>query len=99
MKLKHIEEIADTCCEFTQQVIDKVGCLDYDTLIDRINKVCNGYTEHGDNTIDIDYKDMCFTVYQDDTLGMWHLCENASFYIYKSGFLDCVDGVIDVELF
>ena len=99
MKLKYIEDIADTCNEFYQQVIDSVGRLRYETLIERIQDVCNEYTEHDDDTIDIDYKSMCFTVHKDNVVGMWHLCENASYYVYTNGTLDTVEDTIDVELF
>jgi hypothetical protein len=99
MKLDYINDIAETSNEFMYKVIDSVGCLEYDELMKRIDNVCNACTEHSDDTIDIDFKNMCFTVHKDNVLGMWHLCENASYYIYKNGFLDEVDGIIDVELF
>ena len=99
MKLKHIYDMADTCCEFMHQVINQAESLDYDVLMKRIDMVCNACTEHGDDTIDIDYKNMCFTVHLNTVLGQWELCENASYYIYKNGFLDEDDGIIDIELF
>jgi hypothetical protein len=97
MKLEYINEIADTCCEFMEQVIRIGDALPEETLMARIQDICNNYTEHCDDTIDIDYKNMCFTVHKDNN-GDWQLCENASYYIFKNGFLDTVDGVIDVEL-
>lgn len=99
MKLDYINDIANTCCEFMTQVINQDVSLDYDVLIKKIDMVCNECTEHGDDTIDIDYKNMCFTVHLNRVLGQWQLCENASYYIYKNGFLDEDDGIIDVELF
>lgn len=98
MKLYYMNEIANTCREFMTQVINLDELVDYDVLMERLNKVFHQCTEHGDDTIDIDYKDMCFTVHLDTVLGQWKLCENASYYILKGGFLDTVDGVIDVEL-
>ena len=97
MKLSHINEIADTCCEFMEQIISFGDVLPEDVLMSKLQSTCNDYTEHNDDTIDIDYKNMCFTVHKNKN-GDWELCENASFYIYKNGFLDVVDGVIDVEL-
>ena len=97
MKIKYINEIAAQCCEFEDQVIAYGECMPENMLIAHIENVCNNYTEHNDDTIDIDYKDMCFTVHKNKN-GDWELCENASYYIYKNGFLDVVDGVIDVEL-
>lgn len=82
MKLEFMEEIADSCCEFFDQVIDRQGCLDYDTLIERVRDICNDFTDHDNGFIDIDYKSMCFTVCQDD-FNMWHLCENATYYVWK----------------
>lgn len=96
MKLEYINDIADACCEFMAQVIDQGESLDYDELVRRIDKYCNSITEHSDDTIDIDYKNMCFTVHKDNVLGMWHLCENASYYIIKGGL---VHDTIDIELF
>lgn len=97
MKLQYINDITDTCREFMARVINLDECLDYDVLIERADKICNS-TEHDDDTIDIDYMNMCFTVHLDRVLGQWKLCENASYYVFKNGFLDAVDGVIDVEL-
>lgn len=99
MKLKYINDITETCHEFMAQVINEEEMLEYDTLFERIRNVCSDKTEHDDDTIDIDYKNMCFTVHLDRISGQWKLCENASYYVYEHGFLDVVDGVIDVELF
>lgn len=99
MKLRHIEDIAETCTEFMNKIINQDECLDYETLMERLSKVIHNCTEHNDDTIDIDFGNMCFTVHLDTVLGQWRLCENASYYIYNFGFLDVVDGVIDVELF
>ena len=96
MKLSIINDIAETSNEFMYKVIDSVGCLEYDELMKRIDNVCNACTEHSDDTIDIDFKNMCFTVHKDNVLGMWHLCENASYYIIKGGL---VHDTIDIELF
>ena len=98
MKLSTICDIAETCSNFMLRVIDECECLDYDELMKRIDNVCDACTQHSDDTIDIDYKNMCFTVHLDSVLGQWKLCENASYYIFKHGFLDSVDGVVDVEL-
>lgn len=97
MKLNHINEIADTCCEFMEQVIAFGESLPENMLMAHIEDICNNYTKQADDTVDIDYKDMCFTVHKNKD-GYWELCENASYYIYKNGFLDIVDGVIDIEL-
>lgn len=97
MKLQYMKEIANTCCEFMEQVITFGESRATNVLMARIEDVCNNYTTHDDDTIDIDYKDMCFTVHKNEN-GLWELCENASYYIFKNGFLDVVDGVIDVEL-
>lgn len=99
MKIKHIYDMAETSSEFMKHVINKNESLDYDVLMKKIDMVCNACTEHGDDTIDIDYKNMCFTVHLNRVLGQWELCENASYYIYKNGFLDEDDGIIDIELF
>lgn len=98
MKLDIINDIAKTSSEFMARVIGKDDILNYDTLFERMREWCAHFTEHNDDTIDIDFGNMCFTVHMDAN-GDWALCENASYYIYKHGFLDCVDGVIDVELF
>lgn len=98
MKLEHAKEICETCSEFMSQVINKDELQDYDCLCEKIRQFCANSTEHDDDTIDIDYKKMCFTVHMTKN-GDWALCENASYYIMDSGFLDTVDGVIDVELF
>ena len=99
MKLNYINDIAETCNAFMQQVIDRDELLDYKVLMARLNNVMHDCTEHDDDTIDIDYGKMCFTVHLDRVHGQWKLCENASYYVYEHGFLDVVDGVIDVELF
>lgn len=99
MKLKHIEEIASTAKSFMRKVINKNESVEYDTLVERIREYCANYTEHGDDTIDIDYRYMCFTVHMNQESGKWQLCENASYYIYQNGFLDYDEGIIDVELF
>ena len=99
MKLKYMEEIADTCCEFFNQVIDRQGCLEYDTLMERVRDICNDFTDHDNGFIDIDYKSMTFTVCQDD-FNMWHLSENATYYLWninENGDLE-VSDTIDVEL-
>lgn len=97
MKLEHIYDIAETCSDFMKHVINQDASLDYDVLMKKIDMECDAYTEHEDDTIDIDYKNMCFTVCLNVVLGQWQLCENASYYIFKDGFLD--GGVIEVELF
>ena len=99
MKLNYIYDIADECAEFMNKIINEEELLDYEVLMERLSKVIHNCAEHNDDTIDIDYKDMCFTVYLDEITGQRKLCENASYYIKKSGFLDTIDGVIDVELF
>lgn len=96
MKLDYINDIADACCEFMCQVIDNGECLEYDELMKRIDNVCNACTEHSDDTIDIDYKNMCFTVHLNRVLGQWELCPNASYYIIRGGL---VNDTIDIELF
>lgn len=96
MKLDIMQDIVQTTLAFMIHVIDKNEALDYDVLMKRLNAVCCTATEHGDDTIDIDYKHMCFTVHLNTALGRWQLCENASYYIIKGGF---VLDTIDVELF
>lgn len=96
MKLKYINEIADTCCEFMNQVININEQMPKNMLMAHIQDVCNNYTQQVDDTIDIDYKNMCFTVHK-TTQGDWVLCENASYYIYRD-LEDLVEDVIDVEL-
>ena len=96
MKLNYINEIADTCCEFMDQVIALGEMLPTNILMAHIDSICNEYTEHNDDTIDIDYKNMCFTVYKNKQ-GDWELCENASYYVYREPS-DVVEDVIDVEL-
>lgn len=98
MKLYYINDITETTQAFMQYVINKNEALDYDVLMKRLVNVCATATEHGDYTIDINYKHMCFTVYRDTVLGQLRLCENASYYVLKNGFLDAEDGIIDVEL-
>lgn len=97
MKLTHINRIAHICEEFQNKIISYGEHMPDDKLMAHIQNSCAEITEHEDDTIDIDYDDMCFTVHKNNN-GDWELCENASYYIYKNGFLDTVDGVIDVEL-
>lgn len=96
MRLDYINDIAETTQAFMRYVIGKYKTLDYDVLMKRLVNVCATATEHGDDTIDIDYKHMCFTVYLDTVLGQWRLCENASYYVIKGGL---VHDTIDIELF
>ena len=96
MKLSIINDIADTCAGFTCKVIDGVESLDYDELIRRVDKCCDSITEHSDDTIDIDYRNMCFTVHLNRVLGQWELCPNASYYIIRGRL---VNDTIDIELF
>ena len=98
MKLNHIYDIATTTSEFMYKVINLDEALDYEVLMERLDNISHQATEHTDDTIDIDYKDMCFTVQLDTVLGQWVLCKNASYYVLKNGFLDAEDGIIDVEL-
>lgn len=95
MKLNHIDNIAQQCDEFMDQVIAYGECMPENMLMAHIEDVCNDYTKHGDDTIDIDYKDMCFTVYTNKN-GDWELCENASYYI--TDITGCVEETIDIEL-
>ena len=99
MKVDIMQDIVETTRAFMKYVINEDEALDYDVLMKRLDNVVCETTEHGDDTIDIDYKHMCFTVHLNTVLGQWQLCENASYYIMKHGFLDTVNGVIDVELF
>lgn len=96
MRLDYINDIAETTRAFMGCVINEYETLDYDVLMKRLVNVCATVTEHGDDTIDIDYKHMCFTVELDTVLGQWQLCENASYYVIKGGL---VHDTIDVELF
>lgn len=96
MKLKYINEIADTCCEFMNQVININEQMPKNMLMTHIQDVCNNYTQQADDTIDIDYKNMCFTVYMRGD-GLWELCENATYYIFNNT-RTCVNDAIDVEL-
>lgn len=96
MRIHHINEIADQCCEFMNQVIAYGERLPKNILMAHIESVCNNITQQHDDTIDVEYKDMCFTVYMRDD-GLWELCENATYYIFNStGTL--VEDEIDVEL-
>lgn len=95
MKIKYINEIAAQCCEFEDQVIAYGECLPENILMAHIADVCNEYTVQCDDTIDIDYKEMCFTVHKNKD-GLWELCENATYYIYKTE--EIVEDEIDVEL-
>ena len=96
MKLSIINDIAETCVGFSCKVIDEGESLDYDELVRRIDKYCDSIAEHSDDTIDIDYKDMCFTVHLNKVLGQWELCPNASYYIIRCGL---IKDTIDIELF
>lgn len=98
MKLNHINDIADTTNVFMYKVINLDEALDYEVLMERLNNIFHQATEHTDDTIDIDFRNMCFTVQLDTVLGQWVLCKNASYYVLKNGFLDAEDGIIDVEL-
>lgn len=96
MKLDYINDIAETTRAFMIHVIDKGEAIDYEVLMKRLVNVCATATEHGNDTIDIDYKHMCFTVHLNTVLGRWQLCKNASYYIIKGGL---VHDAIDIELF
>lgn len=99
MKLDYIADIANMCCEFMTQVINEDESLDLEVLMTRLDDVCNEYTYKDEDTIDIDYKKMGFTVHLNRVLGQWQLCENASYY--PDGFLDDdpSESIVDVELF
>lgn len=99
MKLEYINDIADACCEFMALVIDQGESLDCEVLMTRLDNICHEYTCKDEDTIDIDYKKMGFTVHLNRVLGQWQLCKNASYY--PDGFLDDdpSESVIDVELF
>jgi hypothetical protein len=99
MKLDYINDIADTCYKFMTQVINQDESLDCEELMTRLDNICHEYTYKDEDTIDIDYKKMGFTVHLNRVLGQWQLCENASYY--PDGFLDDdpSESVIDVELF
>ena len=96
MKLSIINDIAETCAGFTCKVIDEGESLDYDELVRHVDKYCDSITEHSDDTIDIDYKDMSFTVRLNKVLGQWELCPNACYYVIKGGLLN---DTIGIELF
>lgn len=95
MRLDYINDIAETTRAFMTHVIDQGEALDYEALMKRLDNVVCTTTEHKDDTIDIDYKHMCFTVRLNTVLGQWQLCENASYYIINGGL---VHDTIDVEL-
>jgi hypothetical protein len=95
MKLNQINNIAENCRVFMEHVIGLNEPLCYDALMERIRLYCADYTEHNDDTIDIDYMNMCFTVYMNKD-GDWELCENASYYIINT--TGCVEDTIDIEL-
>lgn len=95
MKISIIQDIAITTSEFMNKVINREELLDYEVLMSRVEKVFYQATEHGDDTIDIDYKRMCFTVHLDTISGQWVLCENATYYVMNNGL---VADTIDIEL-
>ena len=96
MKIKYINEITRIVGEFYNKVITFGESMPDNMLRAHIEEYAHIATESED-CIDIDYDDMCFTVYKNEN-GLWELCENASYYTVKNGFLDTPDGVIDVEL-
>lgn len=95
MKLELMQDIAEHCRVFMKHVITLNESLDYNALMERIRLYCDDYQEHCDDTIDIDYRNMCFTVHTNQD-GDWELCENASYYIINT--TGCVEDTIDVEL-
>lgn len=99
MKLDYMNDIVDSCCEFMAQVINQDESLDYEVLMTRVYDICNEYIYKDEDTIDIDYKKVGFTVHLNRVLGQWQLCKNASYY--PDGFLDDdpSESIIDIELF
>ena len=97
MKLRIIEDIATTCCEFTDQVCPQQAVIKRDELIKKIEDICNNYDIVDEDTISVDYKCMNF-IFHKTTLkeDYWVLCENASYYIFDKN-RDWKD-TIDVEL-
>lgn len=82
MKLKYINEIADTCCEFMEQVLCMQESATYDTLMKRAREVVNyiDWTELDNGyMITFYYKRMTFYVRKDPVLGRWHLDSVATF--------------------
>lgn len=99
MKLRYIKDIQKTCDAFMEQVLDLTDAIDKPVLIALCQRYCDGYTEQDDDTIDIDYKNMCFTCQKQIGGDKWFLCENASYYIFKNNLgLTEVEDTIDVEL-
>ena len=82
MKLKYINEIADTCCEFMEQVINTKDELSYDTLMKRARDVVNyiDWTDKGDLII-FDYKRMSFYVRKNNETDKWCLDKEATFNV------------------
>lgn len=95
MKLNHIYDVTEQCKLFTNRVIGLNESLCYTALMERIRMYCDAYTEHRDDTINIDYRDMCFTVHTNENKE-WELCENATYYVL--GTNGCVEEAIDIEL-
>ena len=96
MRLKYIDAIHNQCKGFMDDVIDIVEALPKNMLMARLDSCDCEYRESGDDTIDVDYKDMLFTIYKNNS-GKWGLCENATYYVYDDTKQEIFDS-IDVEL-
>ncbi len=79
MKLKYINEIADTCCEFMEQVIGLNTELSVETLIKYAKDVVNNidWRWADEDLIIFDYKRMTFYVRRKDD--KWFLDKEAVF--------------------
>lgn len=99
MKLSTIVDIKSTVSAFYKTIINPNSPekIRWEEVLKRCAKYANETTQHGTDTIDVDFMKMCFTIYKDNN-GYAYLCENASYY--PNGFLDDdpSESILDIEL-
>ena len=101
MRLTTIQDLNKTIIDFYRLIINPDNTITWQQFLDNCNNYANEITMHEDDTCDVDFGSMCFTVYKqpDNTA---RLCENASYYL-PMRHPDSLDeeeiNVIDVELF
>ncbi len=96
MKLSYMTQICTTVKRFEQRIIAHGECLSDCLMQDRLRVFADKTTEQDDDTIDVDFEDMCFTLERVSD-GMWGLCPVATYYIYNdNGTL--IKDEIEVEL-
>ena len=99
MKYSTIIDIKSTVTMFYEQIINPNALQKprWEDVLKRCALYADETTQHGTDTIDVDFMKMCFTIYKDDN-GYAYLCENASYY--PDGFEkgNESEDIIDIEL-